>query len=41
MELNKLLRQKRLAGGWTQEQLANQLFVSTKTISNWEDLPGY
>ena len=36
MELNKLLRQKRLAEGWTQEQLANQLFVSTKTISNWE-----
>ncbi|MFC6259372.1 helix-turn-helix domain-containing protein [Levilactobacillus fujinensis] len=36
MALNKLLRQKRLTANWTQEQLAAQLFVSTKTISNWE-----
>lgn len=36
MALNELLRQKRLTKSWTQEQLANRLFVSTKTISNWE-----
>lgn len=36
MELNKLLKQKRLSLEMTQDQLANQLFVSTKTISNWE-----
>ncbi|WP_407888509.1 helix-turn-helix domain-containing protein [Levilactobacillus sp. N40-8-2] len=36
MALNEQLRQKRLTKSWTQEQLANRLFVSTKTISNWE-----
>lgn len=31
------LRQARKGRGWTQEQLAEKLFVSRQTISNWEN----
>ncbi|GHP13253.1 hypothetical protein YK48G_06780 [Lentilactobacillus fungorum] len=36
MKLNDLLKQKRLASHLTQEQLAERIYVSPKTISNWE-----
>lgn len=36
MELDKLLKQKRSTMHLTQEQLALKLFVSPKTVSNWE-----
>ncbi|MBU9788190.1 helix-turn-helix domain-containing protein [Lentilactobacillus sp. IMAU92037] len=36
MKLNDLLKQKRLASNLTQEQLAEKIYVSPKTISNWE-----
>lgn len=36
MKLNDLLKQKRLASNLTQEQLAEKIYVSLKTISNWE-----
>lgn len=36
MKLNELLKQKRLASNLTQEQLAEKIYVSPKTISNWE-----
>lgn len=37
MEIGNLLKEKRIARKLTQEQLAEQIFVSTKTISNWEN----
>jgi len=36
MELNQTLREHRQKQGLTQQQLADRLFVSNKTISNWE-----
>ncbi len=36
MEFNKILHSKRKLANLTQEQLAEKLFVSSKTISNWE-----
>lgn len=36
MELNQTLRENRQKQGLTQQQLADRLFVSNKTISNWE-----
>lgn len=36
MELNQTLRENRQKHGLTQQQLADKLFVSNKTISNWE-----
>lgn len=36
MKLNETLRKKRKEHNLTQEQLAEKIFVSTKTISNWE-----
>lgn len=36
MKLNQILRNKRKEFNLTQEQLAEKLFVSSKTISNWE-----
>lgn len=36
MNFGEVLQTKRKAEGLTQEDLANKLFVSSKTISNWE-----
>lgn len=36
MELNELIRQKRREKNMTQQELADMLFVSNKTISKWE-----
>ena len=36
MELNQVLRENRQKHELTQQQLADKLFVSNKTISNWE-----
>lgn len=36
MELSKVLKEKRIENQLTQEQLAEKLFISSKTISNWE-----
>ncbi|WP_265455521.1 helix-turn-helix transcriptional regulator [Enterococcus sp. HY326] len=36
MELNQTLRENRQKHELTQQQLADKLFVSNKTISNWE-----
>lgn len=36
MELKETLKVKRKDLGWTQEELAEKLFVTSKTVSNWE-----
>lgn len=36
MELKDILKRKRIEHHLTQEQLAEKIFVSNKTISNWE-----
>ncbi|MBO0782563.1 MAG: helix-turn-helix domain-containing protein, partial [Ktedonobacteraceae bacterium] len=36
MKTNKLLQQARLAGGWTQRSLADELKVEEQTVSSWE-----
>ena len=36
MNLSQIIREKRNEEYLTQEQLAEKIFVSTKTISNWE-----
>lgn len=41
MELNEKLKQLRKEKNWTQEQLAEQLFVSRTAISKWESGRGY
>ena len=43
-ELGQHIRQVRTEKGWTQAQLADQLYVSRQTISNWENgrsIPDY
>lgn len=37
MEVGAKLRQQRQQHDWTQAELAERLFVSVKTISNWEN----
>lgn len=37
MEIGKKLKTARTAAGLTQEQVAQQLFVSRQTVSNWEN----
>lgn len=37
MDISSLIKTKRKEYRFTQEQLAEKLFVSTKTISNWEN----
>ena len=40
MKINDIIREKRLAKGHTQEQIANYLGVSTPTVNKWErDIP--
>lgn len=41
MELNQKIKQLRLEAGWTQEELAQQLFVSWTVVSKWESGRGY
>jgi Predicted transcriptional regulators len=36
MELKGILKDKRKQIGWTQEKLAEELLVTSKTVSNWE-----
>lgn len=36
MKISQMLKEKRAEYGLTQEQLSEQIFVSKKTISNWE-----
>lgn len=37
MELNQRLKELRLEHQLTQEELAQKIFVSRQTISNWEN----
>lgn len=37
MKISAILKQRRLDLNLTQEQVAEQIFVSTKSISNWEN----
>lgn len=41
MELNEKLQQLRKEKGWTQEELAERLYVSRTAISKWESGRGY
>ncbi|WP_086349601.1 helix-turn-helix domain-containing protein [Candidatus Enterococcus clewellii] len=41
MELNEKLKQLRKEKNWTQEQLAERLFVSRTAVSKWESGRGY
>ena len=41
MEFHEKLQQLRKQRGWTQEQLAEQLFVSRTAVSKWESGRGY
>lgn len=36
MKINDIIREKRLAKGLTQEQIANYLGVSTPAVNKWE-----
>jgi len=36
MEISQRIKSERQAAEWTQEQLADRIFVSKRTISNWE-----
>ena len=41
MELNEKLQQLRKQKGWTQEEVAEMLYVSRTAISKWESGRGY
>lgn len=41
MEIGKKLREARQCSGLTQEQVAQSLYVSRQTISNWENEKSY
>ena len=41
MDFHEKLQQLRKQRGWTQEQLAEQLFVSQTAVSKWESGRGY
>lgn len=36
MEISQRIKTERQTAEWTQEQLADKIFVSNRTISNWE-----
>lgn len=36
MEIGQRIKIERQAAKWTQEQLADKILVSKRTISNWE-----
>lgn len=37
MEMNQLLKMRRLAANWTQQELADQLYLSRQAIAKWEN----
>lgn len=41
MELGNRIRQYRAARGWNQDELAEKMYVSRQTISNWENDKSY
>lgn len=41
MEIGKKLKEERMKSNLTQEQVAEKLFVSRQTISNWENEKSY
>ena len=42
MKINDIIREKHLAKGLTQEQIANYLGVSTPAVNKWErDIPTF
>lgn len=41
MELGKRIREYRTAAKWNQDELAEKMFVSRQTISNWENDKSY
>ena len=41
MEIGRKLKEARLGAKLTQEQVAERLFVSRQTISNWENEKSY
>lgn len=41
MEIGKKLKEARMAAGLTQEKVADEIFVSRQTISNWENEKSY
>ena len=41
MELGKRIREYRNIAGWNQDELAEKMFVSRQTISNWENDKSY
>lgn len=41
MEIGKKLKEMRTASGLTQDQVAERLFVSRQTVSNWENEKTY
>ena len=41
MELGKHIKKYRTEAGWSQEELADRVYVSRQTISNWENDKSY
>ena len=41
MELSKRIKELRTEKGWSQEVLAERIYVSRQTISNWETEKSY
>ena len=41
MELSKRIKELRTEKGWSQEALAERIYVSRQTISNWETEKSY
>ena len=41
MELGKRIREYRITAGWNQDELAEKMFVTRQTISNWENDKSY
>nr|WP_317377277.1 helix-turn-helix transcriptional regulator [uncultured Faecalimonas sp.] len=41
MEIGKKLKEARMAAGLTQEKVADEIFVSRQTISNWKNEKSY
>ena len=41
MKINEIIRERRLAKGFTQEQIANYLGVSVPAVNKWEKGTSY